>query len=1458
MQTKWKGGSYISLHKSNYSRGGARLKRYLSILLTFLMLVSLVIPSTGFAETKEVSRALKNSNQIAQSKISTHLIEEFTKNKGKITFLVKFKEKADVQKVAKNAASTAKKNGLSSTNIEYAQRSAVVSELKYTALTTQDNVKQFLDKQLEEGAVSNYESFYIVNAIAVTGTKEVAEKIAHFQEVEKLLPNEERKLIEATVDKKAEPVQSKVQNIEWNVERVGAPDVWNLGIDGSGIVVGAIDTGSQWDHPALKEKYRGYNAATGEVDHTYSFFDAVNGRAAAYDDHGHGTHVTGTMVGSEPNGANQIGVAPGAKFIHAKALNAAGGGTDAQLIAAGQWMLAPGGDITKAPDVVNNSWGGGRGLDEWYRDIVRAWRAADIFPEFSAGNTTLTNPGGPGSVAVPANYPESFATGATDSNNNLASFSLRGPSPYNEIKPEISAPGVNIRSSVPGSGYEGGWNGTSMAGPAVAGVVALLLQANSSLSVDELEELLLDTATPLTNSQYPESPNNGFGHGLVNAFDAVSSIIEGLGTIEGSVTMEGEDTEAPVFEHTPSEEVYSKMDLDLTVLASDNISVTSVTVDYVNSEGKEGSVQAKRTSGDFRSGSFVATIPGEDVVEGTLSYTVTVNDFGNNSVTSEQYETNVIGGITIGYSTDFESEPAGWTSYGENNSWARGIPTSGPGGAVSGEYVYATNPEGTYNNNENSTLLMPPIDLPEGNAYLQFEHWYNIENNWDFAHVFISTDMQQWTQALRLTNIQNAWSPVEIDLSQYAGDRVYVAFNLDTDSSVVRDGWYIDDVALSNTSINIKKPAGSITIPKETAKDTTKGKNAEKVDPNKIRPNLSKNDQVELIEKELSNLPVSARVSVLENGRSVGTNPADGSFSFIHPAGNFTLVAESYGFRSEEQAVTVEADRVSTANFVLEELPKATISGTITSANSGEAVEGATLLLVEDANITPVQTDADGNYSLTAYEGTYTLKVAARGFIGTELEVSFDENKEVNIELEPLFTYPGGEIGYDDGTPENARAYYDAGNKWGVRMSLPEGKEEAIVTDGVFQFHGTDWPSPGATEFAVEVWDATGPDGLPGKKLAGPVEAEAIRDLNQWTIVDLRDENIQVSGDFYMVYVQTGANPNTPGLATDENGPNAGRSFQSVAGTWSPSPSSEGNYMIRARVDYEVQAVQITSPSNGYMTNEPAIEVEGKASPTTTISLLNNGEEVEEVTVGEDGTFKIPVTLSEGENELQAVNYLNGERANESETVTVILDTEAPQLTITSPTNGEKINRETVTVEGEVVDSHLDYVEVNGQKATVTDGRYAKRILLEEGSNNIEVKAVDLAGNSESKSITVEVDYSAPTIANLTPTKDRDVSVGQTVVIEFDSEPNLKARFSILMPLTDIGDVQNATELPMMETDDGHYVGYWTVPNNIEGKGAVIEVNVTDSFGNITRAKAKGKLNIVKKGNSNGSVNGKN
>ncbi|MUV39241.1 Bacillopeptidase [Lentibacillus sp. JNUCC-1] len=1376
--------------------------RTFSILSTLIMIFSLILPGMTVAAQADgkVHHALNDSKAAAKEKMSNRLQDVF-KEQDKVTFLVKFKEKADTNKAATEGIAKAQKANLSGYRTELMQRSSVISALKTTSIESQQDVKTYVEQEIENGNADEFNSYYIVNGMAVTATKEVAKKIAAFAEVEKILPNETRELFSSTIAPALDKPKADVaDDVEWNVDRVAAPQAWDMGVDGTGTVVASIDTGVQWDHAALKEKYRGYDEATGEVNHDYNWFDATVGNSVPYDDQGHGTHVTGTMVGGEPSGSNQVGVAPGAEWIAVKAFTE-DGGSDTDLLAAAEWIMAPtdadGNErVDMAPDVVNNSWGGGAGLDEWYRDVVIAWRNANIFPEFSAGNTTLLNPGGPGSIANPANYPESFATGATDIDDNLAEFSLRGPSPYDEIKPDISAPGVNIRSSVPGDGYAN-YNGTSMSGPAVSAVAAMLKQADPNLTVDDMEEILLNTAIPMTDGEYPESPNNGYGYGLVNAYEAVSTIVSGLGTIEGVVTKDGEDTEAPEFNHEGPSETYTGMDLNLEIDVTDNVSVTSVELTYNADDGQTETVEAERIAGDFKDGSYKAVIPGDAINGSELTYSWTINDFGNNEVTSDAYVVEIKEGISHGYFEDFEAAPAGWYSFGDNDSWERGVPTSGPEEAVSGENVYATNLSGKYDNNMDATLAMPPVTLPEGETYLQFEHWYDLEifssgNAYDFGYVVVSTDGENWTQVTTYEGLSDGWESAEVDLSEYSGQTIFVGFQATSDFSGTYDGWYIDDVGLSATS---------------NASKVSNGLHGS----NQVQPVKEDSTSLKDEANRLSSLPMRAQVTVLETERSTTTDPATGGYSMKHAPGDYTVKAEAYGFASEEQAVEVVDEGTATANFNLQELPTGTVTGTVTHEKTGEPIEGATLLLKEDANIAPVETDANGAYSLTAYEGEYTLKVMAQDFHSTEVSVVIDGSVTQDITLEPFYTIPGGEIGYDDGTAENARAFYDAGNGWAVKMSLPEGKEQAVVTDGVFQFHDTDFPSPGDTPFAVEVWSA-GEDGMPDEKLAGPIDAEAIRDLDQWTVVDLRDENIIVDGDFFMLYRQTDDNPFVPGLATDESSPNAGRSYQVVSGTWSQSPADEGNYMIRARVAYEVGAPEITSPEEGKITNEPSITVEGTASPETTVKLINNNEEVDSQEIGDDGQFAIDVSLTEGDNELKAVAMVNGEEAKASEPVNVTLDTELPELTIDSPQDGDKTNRETATVEGNVSDEHLDTVTVNGQEANVAgDGSYSKRILLDPGENQIEVIATDLAGNAVTKTVTINAKYTAPEISNLTPTEDKDLKAGQSVKIEFDSEPGLNATFSILMPLTNVGaQVSNAIELPMMETSEGHYVGYWT------------------------------------------------
>src|SRR5699024_11186838 len=223
------------------------------------------------------------------------------------------------------------------------------------------------------------------------------------------------------------------------------------------------------------------------------------------------------------------------------------------------------------------------------------------------------------------------------------------------------------------------------------------------------------------------------------------------------------------------------------------------------------------------------------------------------------------------------------------------------------------------------------------------------------------------------------------------------------------------------------------------------------------------------VEDSNDSSPLGAKVSVLETGSTTNADSEDGHYTLMSSPGTFTVKAETYGYESDEQEVDVDADETTEANFKLEELAQSTVTGTITDEDTGEPIEGATLLLVEDANVEPVETDEHTQYSLTVNEDTYTLKVIAKTYHDTEDGVELNNEDNLNIEPEPFYTVPGGEIAYDDGVADNARAFYDSGNSWAVKMSLPEGKEKAVVTDGVFKFWNPEFPVPGGTDFAVEV-----------------------------------------------------------------------------------------------------------------------------------------------------------------------------------------------------------------------------------------------------------------------------------------------------------------------------------------------------------------------------------------------------
>ncbi len=407
------------------------------------------------------------------------------------------------------------------------------------AQSTQKSLLAYLDAQHIQ-----HQSFYIVNAILVTGDRDLALKLADRSDVARIEGNPSiHNTLPRPASKPDRSAPSSINSIEVGVSYINAPAVWSMGYTGTGIVIGNQDTGMQWDHPALQPHFRGWNGITTTFDYNWhdSIHSTSNGSSCGVDsltpcdDYGHGTHTTGTAIGDDGTG-NQIGVAPGAKWIGCRNMDV-GDGTPATYLECFQFFLAPypvtgtytNGLPALAPDVTTNSWSCpiSEGCSfNTLQAAVEAQRAAGIMTVAAATNygsscSTIYEP-----IAL---YDAAYTIGALDTgSDSIAGFSSRGPVAIdgsNRIKPDIAAPGNPVRSSVPGNlyAYE---SGTSMATPHVAGAVALLWSARSGLknNIELTEEILNNSAVhiPTTTCSSSGIPNNVYGYGRLDIQAAVT------------------------------------------------------------------------------------------------------------------------------------------------------------------------------------------------------------------------------------------------------------------------------------------------------------------------------------------------------------------------------------------------------------------------------------------------------------------------------------------------------------------------------------------------------------------------------------------------------------------------------------------------------------------------------------------------------------------------------------------------------------------------------------------------------------------------------------------------------------------------------------------------------------------------------------------------------------------------
>ena len=413
----------------------------------------------------------------------------------------------------------------------------VVTALQAAASRSQGDLVDYLEAKKGEGAVKGYTTYWIMNMIVVQATRAELENIASRADVEIIEENFEASLIEPVGDRSGSvQIPTKGIGVTPGLRAVKADSVWYvLGITGKGRIVANLDTGVDGAHPALAKRWRGLIAPWQEC-----WRDALGGGSTfPVDYYGHGTHVMGTMCGMGVATGDTIGIAWEARWIADNAINQGTGSEfDNDVTDAFEWFTDPDGNpgtIEDVPDVVQNSWGidhrfsGYVDCDYRWQTVIENCEAAGVVVTFSAGNE------GPYSAThrSPANIintpTTNFSVGAINATDYdfpypIAGFSSRGPSDCDmaTIKPEVVAPGVEVYSSVPGGGYEQYyWDGTSMAGPHVAGVVALLRQVNPDLGVDEIKQILMNTAVDLGST----GEDNSYGHGIIDAYAAVLSVM---------------------------------------------------------------------------------------------------------------------------------------------------------------------------------------------------------------------------------------------------------------------------------------------------------------------------------------------------------------------------------------------------------------------------------------------------------------------------------------------------------------------------------------------------------------------------------------------------------------------------------------------------------------------------------------------------------------------------------------------------------------------------------------------------------------------------------------------------------------------------------------------------------------------------------------------------------------------
>jgi len=930
----------MPMHRS--SRGRRRARYLLTVQLVVTLAVLLAAGQASGAPLERGSAAAPKAKPL--DKVERRVLDQ-TAAKGAATFFVVLRDRADLAPAAKLS--------------RHSDRTAAV----YQRLRANADRSQARLRQLLRASKVDYKPFWIANAVRVTAGPKLLEKIAALPEVQRVVAERRIQLPEPTPAQE----QARIQAIEWNIDRIRAPEVWStFGDRGDGIVVANVDTGVNFDHPALVRQYRG-NLGGGTFDHNYNWFDPseVCGSPSLVpcDNNGHGTHTMGTMVGDDGDpGTNQIGVAPHARWIAAKGCET-NSCSDTALLASGQWILAPtdlAGQNPRpdlAPHIVNNSWGGGPG-DPFYQAIVDAWNAAGIFPQFSNGNA------GPscGSAGSPGDFLNTYAAGAFDINNVIADFSSRGPSAFGgELKPNVAAPGVDVRSSVPGGGYEA-FNGTSMASPHVAGTVALMWSAAPSLigDIGLTRQLLDDSAVDTEDLSCggTADDNNVWGEGRLDAFVAVDISPRGpTGMLTGTVTD-----------------------------ASTGNPIEGAAIHAVG--------PTDRTTFTGADGTYSITLP-------VGTYDVTASHFGYLSETA----TGVV--VTEGATTtqNFALTPApshsvsGHVRDGDGNPLAgatvtiEGTPIPPATTDASGAYSFASVPEGEYD-----------VTASAGGCYeTQTQHLVvDGDETLDFTLPQRHDNFGYFCQA---TDFGFVDANTVLPLS---GDDASVQVTLPFDFSFYGTTYTSANVAtngflsfVSNIPIFANGPIPSPDEPNgaiypfwdDLIVDGAASVRTEELGTAPNRSFVIEWDNVAFFAD--TSKRVNFEVVLSETGQI--TYQYQGIDDDGMEKGNSATIGIENAAGDDALQYSFNQAAVDNGTAILFSLPpSAFVEGTVTDANDGQPIPGATIRALQGgAVVRETTTDADGHYRIQLPLGTYTIEASATNYSTETAEVVLDQENEV-------------------------------------------------------------------------------------------------------------------------------------------------------------------------------------------------------------------------------------------------------------------------------------------------------------------------------------------------------------------------------------------------------------------------------------------------------------------------------